>query len=49
MAIECAIDFRNEWGYLYCTVCEDISLIGLMNTRELIEEKKAFEREHYHD
>jgi len=49
MAIECAIDFGNEWGYLYCTVCKDVSLVGMINVEDLTKEKVEFEKEHDHD
>lgn len=49
MAIECAIDFGNEWGYLYCTVCEDVSLIGMMSDNEIAREVEAFKKDHEHE
>ncbi len=49
MSIECAIDFEYEWGYLYCTVCDDVSLIGMMSPNEWARELEAFKKEHEHD
>lgn len=49
MTVECAIDFGNEWGYLHCDICDDISLIGMMSSEELTRELEAFKKEHEHD
>ena len=49
MAIEYGMDLANEWGYLYCTLCEDVSLVKLMDIEELDKEKEAFKEEHKHD
>lgn len=50
MTVECGIDFRSEWGYLYCTICKDVSLIGMiLDSKELIKEKEMFEEMHKHE
>jgi len=48
MPIECELDFKNNWGYIYCDVCEEVSLIGMMSSEELFKELEKFKEIHDH-
>ena len=48
MPIECGVELKNGWGYIHCTTCDELSLVGNLNSQELTKEIEAFKKDHDH-